>query len=119
MVSIAAHVPPPEPIRHVQVKGGHGGLWVPACVYVGSDVDVRFRYAGHHLIGTTRSRERMDELQELMHEAHQLDITDAEADIPFLEHLDGVLISEAPTLDHSNPVNALLPSAEDQLQTID
>ena len=70
---------------------------VIGCGYVGSDVAVRFRYAGHHVIGTTRSKERMDELQDLVHEAHQLDITDAEADLSFLEHLDGLLISAAPT----------------------
>ena len=146
---------------------------VIGCGYVGSDVAVQFKYAGHHLIGTTRSPERMPALRDLVHEAHQLDLTDAAADFAFLEHLDGLLISVAPTqqtegynsvfasglrnltralrcrrstrnlhltlistagiygdqqgngvdedspLDTSNPVNALLASAEDLLRNID
>ena len=146
---------------------------VVGCGYVGSDVAVQLKYAGHHLIGTTRSPERMPALRDVVHEAHQLDLTDAAADFAFLEHLDGLLISVAPTqqtegyngvfasglrnltralrcrrstrnlhltmistagvygdqqgnvvdedspLDTSNPVNALLASAEDLLRNID
>lgn len=146
---------------------------VIGCGYVGSDVAVHLKYAGHQLIGTTRSPERMPALQEVVHEAHQLDLTDAAADFTFLEQLDGLLISVAPTqqsegynsvfasglrnltralrcrrstrnlhitlissagvygdqqgngvnedspCDTSNPVNALLASAEDLLRNID
>ena len=70
---------------------------VIGCGYVGSDVAVRMKYAGHHVVGTTRSSARLDELSGVVHEAHQLDLTTPDANLDFLERLDGVLISVAPT----------------------
>ncbi|MEB3240549.1 MAG: NAD-dependent epimerase/dehydratase family protein [Synechococcus sp.] len=70
---------------------------VIGCGYVGSDVAVRMKYAGHRVVGTTRSAERFSELKHLVNEAHQLDLTDPNADFSFLESLDGLLISVAPT----------------------
>ena len=146
---------------------------VIGCGYVGSDVAVKLKYAGHRLIGTTRSLHRLEALSDVVDEAHQLDLTDSDPDFSFLDHLDGLLISVAPTqqaegydgvfsrglrnltralrcrtstrdlhvtlissagvygdqqgngvnedsaLDNSNPVNALLASAEDLLLSID
>ena len=70
---------------------------VIGCGYVGSDVAVLMKSAGHHVIGTTRSAERLPELRQLVHEAHQVDLTDPDLDLSFLEALDGLLISVAPT----------------------
>ena len=70
---------------------------VIGCGYVGSDVAVRMKYAGHRVVGTTRSAERFSELKNLVNDAHQLDLTDPNADFSFLESLDGLLISVAPT----------------------
>lgn len=146
---------------------------VIGCGYVGSDVAVLMKAVGHHVVGTTRSAERIPELRELVHEAHQVDLTDPDGDLSFVDDLDGLLISVAPTqqgegyrsvfaqgisrlgralrrrtndrplhvtlisstgvygdqqgqavdeesqLDTSNPINALLASAEDQLLSID
>ena len=74
-----------------------GAYGVIGCGYVGSDVAVRMKYAGHRVVGTTRSAERFSELKHLVNEAHQLDLTDPNADFSFLESLDGLLISVAPT----------------------
>ena len=74
-----------------------GAYGVIGCGYVGSDVAVRMKYAGHRVVGTTRSAERFSELKNLVNDAHQLDLTDPNADFSFLESLDGLLISVAPT----------------------
>ena len=70
---------------------------VIGCGYVGSDVAVRMKYVGHHVVGTTRSSARLGELSGVVHEAHQLDLTAPDANLDFLEQLDGLLISVAPT----------------------
>ena len=70
---------------------------VIGCGYVGADVAVSMKYAGHHVLGTTRSRRRFRELHDIVHEPHVLDLTDPDGDLTFLERQDGVLISVAPT----------------------
>lgn len=70
---------------------------VIGCGYVGSDVAVRMKVAGHRVVGTTRSIQRYLELQNLVHEAHRIDLTDPDVDLTFLDSLDGLLISVAPT----------------------
>jgi len=82
---------------------------VIGCGYVGSDVAVQFKYASHRLIGTTRSPDRMPALRDVVHEAHQLDLTDAAADFAFLEQLDGLLIIVAPT-QQTEGYNGVFPS---------
>ena len=69
---------------------GHG--------YVGMDTAIRLKYANHHVVGTTRSKARLGELQEVLHSAHLLDITEANLDLSFTDSLDGLLISVAPTM---------------------
>ena len=71
---------------------------VIGCGYVGMDTAIRLKYANHHVVGTTRSKARLGELQELLHSAHLLDITDATLDLSFTDRLDGLLISVAPTM---------------------
>ena len=45
---------------------------VIGCGYVGMDTAIRLKYANHHVVGTTRSKARLGELQELLHSAHLL-----------------------------------------------
>jgi len=71
---------------------------VIGCGYVGMDTAIRLKYANHHVVGTTRSKARLGELQELLHGAHLLDITEASLDLSFTDSLDGLLISVAPTM---------------------
>lgn len=71
---------------------------VIGCGYVGMDTAIRLKYANHHVIGTTRSKARLGELQELLHSAHLLDITEPNLDLSFTDSLDGLLISVAPTM---------------------
>ena len=71
---------------------------VIGCGYVGMDTAIRLKYANHHVIGTTRSKARLGELQELLHSARLLDITEPNLDLSFTDSLDGLLISVAPTM---------------------
>ena len=71
---------------------------VIGCGYVGMDTAIRLKYANHHVVGTTRSKARLGELQEVLHSAHLLDITEANLDLSFTDSLDGLLISVAPTM---------------------
>ena len=71
---------------------------VIGCGYVGMDTAIRLKYANHHVVGTTRSKARLGELQELLHGAHRLDITESHLDLSFTESLNGLLISVAPTM---------------------
>lgn len=71
---------------------------VIGCGYVGMDTAIRLKYANHHVVGTTRSKARLGELQEVLHSAHLLDITETNLDLSFTDSLDGLLISVAPTM---------------------
>ena len=71
---------------------------VIGCGYVGMDTAIRLKYANHHVVGTTRSKARLGELQEVLHSAHLLDITEANLNLSFTDSLDGLLISVAPTM---------------------
>lgn len=143
------------------------------CGYVGTTAAIHFKYKGHHITGTTKSRAKLLQLSETVSEPLILDLADPDACFDFLEHQDGLLISVAPSregdsfddvfakgitrlttalnqrqsshplhvtyistagvygdqrgntvcedskLDREHPLNALLTSAEDMLQTVD
>ena len=69
---------------------------VIGCGYVGTAVAIRMQHTGAQVIATTRSTEKVRELQQVMPDVRQLDITDPNLDLSFLAQLQGLLISVAP-----------------------
>lgn len=70
---------------------------VIGCGYVGTTAAIHFKYQGHHITGTTRSRSKLIALSEAVHDPLIVDIADADTEFNFLEHQDGLLISVAPS----------------------
>lgn len=70
---------------------------VIGCGYVGSAVCRRLRLAGHDVLATTRDRSRFEALKNLGVTPAQLNIASDQADFSFIDQLDGLLISVAPT----------------------
>ena len=71
---------------------------VIGCGYVGMGAAMHLKDAQHQVVGTTRSRSKLREMQGFLDDGHLLDITDQEIDLSFIDSLDGLLISVAPTM---------------------
>ena len=67
------------------------------CGYVGSAVAQTWKQQGHHLIGTTASPERLGELETLVDQPQLFEVGTSRNDLSFLEDLDGLLLSFAPS----------------------
>ncbi|MGB1774821.1 MAG: NAD-dependent epimerase/dehydratase family protein [Synechococcus sp.] len=70
---------------------------VIGCGYVGTTAATHFKYQGHHITGTTKSRDKLLALSEVVHDPLIVDIANAATEFDFLEHQDGLLISVAPS----------------------
>ncbi len=67
------------------------------CGYVGQAVAKAWRQEGHQLWGTTTRHERLAELAELVESPVVFDSTDSRTSLSFIEGLDGILVSFAPS----------------------
>lgn len=70
---------------------------VIGCGYVGSAVCRRLRFAGHAVLATIRDEARFPRVEALGATPTLLDLVSDQANFSFLEELDGLLISVAPT----------------------
>ena len=70
---------------------------VIGCGYVGSAVCRRLRLAGHQVLATIRDEARFPGVEALGAIPALLDLASDQANFSFLEELDGLLISVAPT----------------------
>jgi threonine dehydrogenase-like Zn-dependent dehydrogenase len=67
------------------------------CGYVGQAVAKAWRQEGHQLWGTTTRHERLAELAELVESPVVFDSTDSRTSLSFIQGLDGILVSFAPS----------------------
>ena len=70
---------------------------VIGCGYVGSAVCRRLSFAGHDVLATIRDEARFPRVEALGATPTLLDLASDQANFSFLEELDGLLISVAPT----------------------
>ena len=70
---------------------------VIGCGYVGSAVCRRLRFAGHEVLATIRDEARFPRVEALGATPTLLDLVSDQANFSFLQELDGLLISVAPT----------------------
>ncbi|BEV36157.1 NAD-dependent epimerase/dehydratase family protein [Synechococcus sp. M16CYN] len=78
-----------------------GCFGIVGCGYVGSAVASYFRSKGFEVTGTTRNPSRLTYICDFVDHPRIYRAEDSEADVSFLDGLDGLLIAVAPTLTDS------------------